>query len=342
MADQKNQKDKETTIRGSGQRVVEQPRGRTRPAGGTARGGQAPATRVGTAGHTRGVQGRPVPRAGVSSARAQTPRDRAEQDAQAREQAEVASEQEQEQARQAEDGTTAQEAEASARGRGRSSDQEVLGPGALDEDQQRARDRELRAVPKELRDTDTSGHQPNESTRSQQPTNLESKGGTTQPHPTVAARAAVSSRQEGPPGRSHDRGAAGSQLVRDLGGASPEGTIMVRATATGYYNHARRREGDVFSLFPQEGMVTVPITNEDGEQLYDRNDLPMTKEVPAIIPPERQFSRNWMEVVNADEEERISTAQQAIDREHDQTLAERAGFVVRSGSNRASDRNVTE
>jgi len=340
MADQKNQKDKDTTIRGSGQRVVEPPRGRTRPAGGTARP-TAPAGRVGMAGSKPGVQGRPLPRAGVSSARPQTARDRAEQDRVAREQAAVAAEQEQEQARQAEDGTTGAEAAESARGRGRAADQEVLAPDALDEDQKRARDAELRAVPEELRNADTSGHQPNESTRSQQPTMLESKGGTTQPHPTMAPRAAVSSRQEGPPGRSHDRGAAGAQLVRDLGGASPEGTIMVRATMTGYYNHARRREGDIFSLIPLEGKVTVPVTNDEGEQLYDRNDMPMTKEVEAIIPPERQFSRAWMEVVNADEEERISTAQQAINREHDQALAERAGFTVR-GSNRAADQSVTE
>lgn len=61
--------------------------------------------------------------------------------------------------------------------------------------------------------------------------------------------------------------------------------IKVVATMTGYYDHVRRREGDVF-----------------------------------IIANERAFSARWMEKVGARTPESVSTSQQAIQKAHDEIL----------------------
>jgi len=63
--------------------------------------------------------------------------------------------------------------------------------------------------------------------------------------------------------------------------------IKVRALRTGYYDHARRREGDVF--------------------IVDECDL-----------------GTWMERVHSSTPESITTAQGAIDKAHDEVLAARA------------------
>ena len=60
-------------------------------------------------------------------------------------------------------------------------------------------------------------------------------------------------------------------------------TIKVRATQLGYYEHKRRREGDVF--------VLIPITDRYGN----------------IITARQQFSKKWMEVVPAETPEKVST-----------------------------------
>ena len=46
----------------------------------------------------------------------------------------------------------------------------------------------------------------------------------------------------------------------------------------GFYNHVRRRGGDVFTLIPQEGL------DKDGK--------------PKTITPDQQFSKRWMERVD--------------------------------------------
>lgn len=66
-----------------------------------------------------------------------------------------------------------------------------------------------------------------------------------------------------------------------------ERTVKVRALAMGYYDHARRRVGDVF----------------------------MCKE--------SEFSERWMEPVDAHTPERLTSAPQALKQEHDRILGER-------------------
>lgn len=61
--------------------------------------------------------------------------------------------------------------------------------------------------------------------------------------------------------------------------------LKVRATRMGYYDHARRREGDVF------------------------------------IVEEADFSSTWMEKVSANTPEQLTTAQKALDQQHDEILA---------------------
>lgn len=65
--------------------------------------------------------------------------------------------------------------------------------------------------------------------------------------------------------------------------------VRVLAGMTGYYDHARRREGDVFYI------------DDNG----------------------KDFSPRWMERVAASTPEQISTAQQAIDAAHDDIISGR-------------------
>jgi SpoVK/Ycf46/Vps4 family AAA+-type ATPase len=66
--------------------------------------------------------------------------------------------------------------------------------------------------------------------------------------------------------------------------------IKVRAIRPGYYGERRLREGDVF-----------------------------------LIADEQAFAAIWMERVDPMTPERITTGQQMLQRDHDETLAERAG-----------------
>lgn len=68
-----------------------------------------------------------------------------------------------------------------------------------------------------------------------------------------------------------------------------EKRIKVRALETGYYDHARRREGDVF------------------------------------IADEKDFSKRWMERVSTGTPERVSTAQESIDKQNAELKASRLG-----------------
>ncbi len=64
--------------------------------------------------------------------------------------------------------------------------------------------------------------------------------------------------------------------------------IKVRATRQGYYDHIRRHEGDVF-----------------------------------FIAKQQDFSDKWMQVVGAHVAERVTSAPEALRRQHDEILASR-------------------
>lgn len=113
------------------------------------------------------------------------------------------------------------------------------------------------------------------------------KAGTDTPTPPRPAARPIRARR--PPAGPPPRG--GAPAVKDH-------PIKVRATQTGYYDHARRREGDVFT-----------------------------------IANEQAFSPRWMERVPAQTPERITTAAQHIRREHDKIL----GGVVVTGDRNVLD-----
>jgi hypothetical protein len=71
--------------------------------------------------------------------------------------------------------------------------------------------------------------------------------------------------------------------------------MKVRALRIGYYDHVRRREGDVFELKPVKGH------KREGGKL-----------VPHVFTVEEQFSHVWMEKVAKNTPEKTSTAQQAL------------------------------
>ena len=89
-------------------------------------------------------------------------------------------------------------------------------------------------------------------------------------------------------------------------------TIKVRATRMGEYEYARRREGDVFTLKPR--MITVVHTEKGhpklGEPVMENGAVKMR-----LLTAEEQFSARWMERVDAEVPEKITAAQEALDRQ---------------------------
>lgn len=90
--------------------------------------------------------------------------------------------------------------------------------------------------------------------------------------------------------------------------------IRVRATRTGYYEHIRRREGDVFTLIPRR----IPVMDED-------TGKPIPGET-RIYTAREQFSENWMEFAPAATRETLSTSKQHITKEHDAIIREKLGL----------------
>lgn len=72
----------------------------------------------------------------------------------------------------------------------------------------------------------------------------------------------------------------------------PGKPIKVRATKLGFYNNLRRREGDVF-----------------------------------VLRDSNQFSKKWMEEVPASTPNRVTTGNQDLKRQHDETIGQTFGKV---------------
>lgn len=76
--------------------------------------------------------------------------------------------------------------------------------------------------------------------------------------------------------------------------------MKVRATQAGYYNHIRRRPGDVFTLAPVKG--TKVTLHKDGRE--ERKEH--------TFSAEEQFSERWMEKVSKHTPEKVTGAQKAL------------------------------
>jgi len=104
------------------------------------------------------------------------------------------------------------------------------------------------------------------------------------------------------------------------------GTIKVRATATGYYGDARRREGDVFTLYPRRGSFTEHVLDKNGDVRLDANNIIVTKEVVKVLSADDQFNPKWMERVDGRTPERTTDAATALAKQHaEQKRAKVAG-----------------
>ena len=95
----------------------------------------------------------------------------------------------------------------------------------------------------------------------------------------------------------------------------------------GFYEHKRRRPGDVFSvddtprraLFPKE--TDLVQHNDDAKQVYA-----IIKDKDGKVP--KQFSFHWMEPVAESTREVVTTSQQALDVKSAQIKAEKAGAAA--------------
>lgn len=92
--------------------------------------------------------------------------------------------------------------------------------------------------------------------------------------------------------------------------------IRVRATRTGYYEHIRRREGDVFDLIPQTGVRLTIGKSPTGRTIQVKT--------PFTLTADQQFSEMWMEEVHPRTALGTSSSQDEIRRQHDELLALKA------------------
>lgn len=93
----------------------------------------------------------------------------------------------------------------------------------------------------------------------------------------------------------------------------PLASLKVRAFEPGYFGHGPlgqiyRNALDVFTITPR----TVPMLNAEGKPELDlKTGLLKTQ----IVSVEQQFSPRWMEVVDANEPERLTTAKDELARQ---------------------------
>jgi len=100
------------------------------------------------------------------------------------------------------------------------------------------------------------------------------------------------------------QGLSDEQLEKEL-----KKTLRVRAIGdpekfVGYYNHVRRRAGDVFLLRPivRQRTTIVLDKNDRPVMVYDvglKRDVPKKETKTTIITAEMQFSEKWMEKIKS-------------------------------------------
>jgi hypothetical protein len=91
----------------------------------------------------------------------------------------------------------------------------------------------------------------------------------------------------------------------------PGPTIKVRCIAAEglYYGYRRRREGDVFTLYPQY----VTELDKQGRPVLEAGQIKKK-----LVTAEQQLSPNTMERVEDDEAEHTTTAQQSLTNTQDE------------------------
>jgi hypothetical protein len=94
-------------------------------------------------------------------------------------------------------------------------------------------------------------------------------------------------------------------------------TIKVRATEVTYYNEARRRIGDVFTLVPRRGTFTEVVLDKNKEPKLDKLGFKVTREVEKTLSAAEQFNPKCMVRVPDDTPEKITTGKQVLQEQHD-------------------------
>jgi hypothetical protein len=115
--------------------------------------------------------------------------------------------------------------------------------------------------------------------------------------------------------------------------------MKVQATRTGFYNHIRRREGDVFTI---PDTPTRKLTEKDKQRIeYDavKKDVKVKVDGKDVVETHVPAAfGTWMEPVEARAPERVSTAQQAVRKASDEINTARRGG---STPGTAGDERVT-
>lgn len=88
--------------------------------------------------------------------------------------------------------------------------------------------------------------------------------------------------------------------------------VRVQEGTSGFFANLRRHESDVFTI-PDEPRRTV-----SPDEVRKHPELKSIVDGKSTIP--RHYSYNWMEPVDARTPERTSTAQQQINRKHDEEV----------------------
>lgn len=98
----------------------------------------------------------------------------------------------------------------------------------------------------------------------------------------------------------------------------------LQETFVGFYEHVRRRPGDVFAIKNEPRRAVLP-----GEQKLIERDASAKATFDAIKDKDGKvpaaFSFRWMQPVPESTQEKITTAQQAMDARSEQIKQERAG-----------------
>jgi hypothetical protein len=94
--------------------------------------------------------------------------------------------------------------------------------------------------------------------------------------------------------------------------------VQVKDDETGYFDHIRRREGDVFTIPDEPRRPLVEIERRVFGDVVDA-----VADANGTIP--LAFSFKWMTPVRPSTPERITSAPEALKQSHDRVLAEKAG-----------------
>jgi hypothetical protein len=130
------------------------------------------------------------------------------------------------------------------------------------------------------------------------------------PHPRAAASSRAPDMAGGRLETSFDRDVRMAEDRRRRFAGGPK----VMATQLGYYDHIRRRPGDVFRISNRKVREEDMELRVDGR---DEADLPEGLEY-------QDFSERWMEVVPDNTPERVTLGNEALKQEHDRILHSRA------------------